>query len=247
MTPDAVSLFSAAKRLRSFEDVVAQIRTAILEGRLAVGDRLPNERELAAIFGVSRATLREALRTLEAFGAIESRVGSAGGIYVTEPSESKLAGALEALIRIRGATNDEVVEFAISIMSEIAYWSAVRAGEDDLVALAALVAGAASTVGAADGGRRLIEVHAEVISALATAGRNRARASLAVGLLPSLARGFPFQVGAVPAAVQRMIATDLGQIGDAVSSRNARAARVLMRRHLQRLRLEPERPGAPLD
>ena len=59
---------------RISDAITLQIRSAILEGRVQPGDRLPNERELAERFGVSRVTVRDALRTLEAGGC--SRSGS---------------------------------------------------------------------------------------------------------------------------------------------------------------------------
>src|SRR5215831_13909809 len=54
--------FSKVKRVRSFDDVVEQVRRSVADGAIGAGERLPSERELAEQFGVSRATLREALR-----------------------------------------------------------------------------------------------------------------------------------------------------------------------------------------
>src|SRR3954462_2959257 len=88
------TLFTEVKRTRSSDDVVDQIRTAIISGQLKTGDRLPNERDLCGIFGVSRATLREGLRTLEALGAIEIRPGAAGGIFAAEPQADQVGAAL---------------------------------------------------------------------------------------------------------------------------------------------------------
>lgn len=82
--PDA-TVFTAAQRVRSFEDIIAQVRDAVAEGRLRPGERLPSERALAESFGVSRATLREALRSLEALGVVEIRLGATGGAFASEP------------------------------------------------------------------------------------------------------------------------------------------------------------------
>ncbi|MDQ3342889.1 MAG: GntR family transcriptional regulator, partial [Actinomycetota bacterium] len=59
---------------RISELIVDQMRQLILGGELSTGDRLPPERELAERFGVSRVTVRDALRTLEAQGLLEIRV-----------------------------------------------------------------------------------------------------------------------------------------------------------------------------
>jgi len=82
---DPSSTFSRITPTRASSDVIAQIRTAILSGRFRPGDRLPTERELAQQFGVSRVTVRDALRALEAGGLVRVKVGGQGGPYVAEP------------------------------------------------------------------------------------------------------------------------------------------------------------------
>jgi DNA-binding FadR family transcriptional regulator len=85
--------FARVKRVRSFEDVVEQVRRSIADGAIEAGDRLPSERELAEQFGVSRATLREALRALEALGILEIRLGAHGGAYALEQSGDRVTAA----------------------------------------------------------------------------------------------------------------------------------------------------------
>jgi DNA-binding FadR family transcriptional regulator len=67
---------------RAYEAIAHELLVLILGGHLAVGDRLPSERQLAARFGVSRPTIREALSALESRGLVETRVGS--GTFVAE-------------------------------------------------------------------------------------------------------------------------------------------------------------------
>lgn len=64
--------------------IIRQIRTAILDGELKPGDKLPTEQEMLSHFGVSRHTVREALRALEIMGLLEIRAGNNGGAFVTE-------------------------------------------------------------------------------------------------------------------------------------------------------------------
>ena len=87
------SQFTAIRRVRSFDEVVAQIQGAILSGRYRAGDRLPTERELCALFDVSRPTLREALRALEVLGSLEIRPGRRGGIFVASPNGGPASGS----------------------------------------------------------------------------------------------------------------------------------------------------------
>ena len=88
-----------------------------------------------ATFGVSRTTLREALRALEAQGVLEIRTGSRGGAFVAEPSSELVAGALGNLLRFRSATARELAEFRVPFEAENAAWAARRA---DPAALAEL-------------------------------------------------------------------------------------------------------------
>jgi DNA-binding FadR family transcriptional regulator len=85
------SLDAVLRPVRSgntFEEAIKRIMQAIKLGAVTVGDRLPPERELARRLGVSRVTLREALKALTAEGYVESRRGRSGGTFITyEPEE----------------------------------------------------------------------------------------------------------------------------------------------------------------
>ena len=92
------------------EAIVDQIKTLIRSDRLRPGDRLPSERELGERMGVSRVTVREALRILEAGGLVEIRVGARGGAFVTTPSSRSLGAGLADLINLVPVTAVEVTE-----------------------------------------------------------------------------------------------------------------------------------------
>ena len=89
-------MLKAVEKKRAYEDVVAQIRTLLENGRLKRGDQLPTERELSETFKVSRATVREALRTLESLRLVQSRQGN--GTYVLALSEETLIQPLAAAV-----------------------------------------------------------------------------------------------------------------------------------------------------
>jgi DNA-binding FadR family transcriptional regulator len=72
-SPSGSGAFRSVVRTPAYVQVAEQLRDAILAGRLAAGDELPTERELTEQFGVSRTTLREALRALQAQGLVTSR------------------------------------------------------------------------------------------------------------------------------------------------------------------------------
>lgn len=77
-------LLEPVKKIRLYESIVKQIQKLITSGDLKPGQKLPPERELAEELGVSRTSIREALRALEMMGYLESRVGVGGGTYIKE-------------------------------------------------------------------------------------------------------------------------------------------------------------------
>lgn len=95
---------------RISELIVDQVRSLIHEGKLTPGDRLPPEREMCERFGVSRVTVREALRVLEAGGLVEIRVGAHGGAFVTQPTSDQLGANLIDLLTLSSITARDVTE-----------------------------------------------------------------------------------------------------------------------------------------
>ncbi len=82
----ARAVFAPVPVRNAFEVTVERLAQSIRLGVLVDGDRLPPERELADRFGVSRVTLREAIKGLRAAGLVESRRGRGGGTFVVAPS-----------------------------------------------------------------------------------------------------------------------------------------------------------------
>jgi GntR family transcriptional regulator, transcriptional repressor for pyruvate dehydrogenase complex len=231
----APDLFAPARRTRSSDDILEQIRDAVLSGRLAQGDRLPNERELCRRFAVSRSTLREGLRMLEALGVVEIRPGAAGGIFVSAPNGEHLGLALEALLRFRAATVDELAEFRVSFEGETAWWAAVRADEADVERLTALarqfveLAEDESTLW-----ETLVGVDLDFHQALAAATRNQVRVAIMLGIHRALHRASSSLEPAASPELRRTIGPELSGVAEAVARRNSRLARDRMRRHVQR-------------
>ena len=87
--------FETIRRNKVYEEVARQIQNHILE-RLKPGDVLPPEREMAQKFGVSRSSVRDAIRSLELVGLLEPQQGR--GTVVCEPSSDTLVGPLAAIL-----------------------------------------------------------------------------------------------------------------------------------------------------
>jgi DNA-binding FadR family transcriptional regulator len=113
--------------------VADELRAAIHRGDLGPGGRLPAERELAAQLGVSRITLREAIRILGEEGYLSSRRGSHGGTFVTGLDEP-YARWLESM-REDFAQLEDIVEFRMAVERRAARLAARRRVEADLAAL----------------------------------------------------------------------------------------------------------------
>jgi DNA-binding GntR family transcriptional regulator len=80
-----------------YADIAAHVEDAILRGDLRPGDRLPPERELAAVHRVSRMTVRQALQTLEARGLLRRAIGRNGGSFVAQPKLERGLGTFSGL------------------------------------------------------------------------------------------------------------------------------------------------------
>lgn len=136
---DADDLFSPVSVGRVSQVIVEQVRLLIRNGKLKPGDRLPSERELCERFGVSRVTVREALRVLEAGGLIEIRVGAKGGGFVTEPSRDQLGAGLADLLSLSPMSASDVTEARMIFELGILPLVVERATEEDIAALYDLV------------------------------------------------------------------------------------------------------------
>jgi GntR family transcriptional regulator, transcriptional repressor for pyruvate dehydrogenase complex len=122
---------------RTYEDAVEQIGFALLAGDLRVGDRLPSERDLAAAMGVSRPTVREAIRALSDVGALKVEAGPGGGIYV----ESDVVSAAHLRARMDTVVNDvaHVLEARRLLEPHVAQLAGVFATESDFRQLQATI------------------------------------------------------------------------------------------------------------
>ncbi|GAA0909534.1 FadR/GntR family transcriptional regulator [Virgisporangium aurantiacum] len=100
---------------RAFEAILLQLKEAIGAGHLRAGSRLPSERELASQFGVSRASVREALRVLEALGLVGTRRGADNGAVLLSEPGNAFTTVLDLLVALRHVPLADVVEFRVML------------------------------------------------------------------------------------------------------------------------------------
>ncbi len=125
---------SAVQTSRASDSAERYLRGLIFSGQLAPGDKLPAERELASRLGISRITLRAAIRSLEAKDFLVVRIGSKGGSWVNEAAA--VTRCWEAWMQAHQDELDEMLEFLHVVETAQAALAAERRTEGDVAALA---------------------------------------------------------------------------------------------------------------
>jgi GntR family transcriptional regulator, transcriptional repressor for pyruvate dehydrogenase complex len=126
-------LITPIKKTRVAEEVADRIRVLMLDGTLPAGEPLPSERHLAERFGVSRGSIRDALRTLETIGLLETRHGQ--GTFPHELSVERLVAPLASVMAYRSDLQDELLDVRRMFEPAVARVAAQRATEEDLADL----------------------------------------------------------------------------------------------------------------
>jgi len=125
-------MFKTARVNRISQNIVEQIRETIISGRLKPGDRLPSEKDLSVEFGVSKASLREALRALEALGMLEVKQGMGGGAFVTEVDLETARNNMFNYIFFQNPSIGEFTQLRTFIEPPVAEIAALKCTQADL-------------------------------------------------------------------------------------------------------------------
>jgi GntR family transcriptional regulator, transcriptional repressor for pyruvate dehydrogenase complex len=131
----------AERRSSTSEEVVTQLREMIHRGELRPGDRLPPERDLAKLLGVSRPTLRAAIRSLSAIGVLQSKQGAGTFVVESDGPPSLDSAPLRMMASLHGFTTSEMFEARRSLEMSVAALSAERASGEQMASMAEEVAG----------------------------------------------------------------------------------------------------------
>jgi DNA-binding FadR family transcriptional regulator len=219
--------------LRLYRQIAGQIAALIDNGEFAAGSRLPAERELATLLGVSRTSVREAVISLEIAGRVEVRVGS--GIFVAAPGAAQIVGLVD-----EGPSPFELLAARQLIEGEIAAVAARVAKKADLAAMRATV--------------ERMRDHAESFTKRDAADREfhvRIAAATGNGSLALVVEGLWQQRrGKLWARIEAYFHTQKMRDGvlldhmaiiDALEQRDADGARAAMHRHLARVEREFQR------
>lgn len=112
---DLRAVLRPVRQGNAFEETVERLLTVIKLGLVAPGERFPPERELAAQFGISRLTLREAIRELQQAGYVESRRGRLGGTFITYTRPAPSVDELRRLALEHGAKLTDALTFRFAV------------------------------------------------------------------------------------------------------------------------------------
>ncbi|MGX9935721.1 FadR/GntR family transcriptional regulator [Advenella kashmirensis] len=146
------------------EQVVTQLLGMVRAGNLKADDRLPSERELAQSFGVSRPTIREAVRALVVLGVLKTRHG--GGIFVSSLRAEALLGPLQFFLSLEETSVDTLYDARQLIEGGIAARAAKAAQAKDVAFLLALIEQQKSAIDDPQAYRKLDIAFHEYIHAL---------------------------------------------------------------------------------
>ncbi len=119
------NVFKPIRPKKISEEIVSQIKHLITTGDLKPGDRIPSERELAQMLGVSRPSVREAIMVLDAMGLLAARQG--GGTYVRSLTAGALNDPLSTMVEENPAMLHALVEVRMGLETWSAYLAAKRA------------------------------------------------------------------------------------------------------------------------
>jgi GntR family transcriptional repressor for pyruvate dehydrogenase complex len=207
--------------------IVAEVRDALFAKELRPGDFLGTEKDLAERFGVSRIVARDALRTLEAQGVVEIKVGAGGGARVARGNARLFAEALAVQLDLAGVSVAEIMDAQRAIECLAAELAALNSTAEDHARLRALIA---------DAERKIDDVAAYTRSSrefhlgVAEASHNRV---LLVQLISLQHVSWPTRNPTLTPKVARRILDAHKELAALIEMRDAAGARRLMDEHVR--------------
>jgi DNA-binding FadR family transcriptional regulator len=210
--------------------IVEQVRQLMRQGQLRPGDRLPAERDLCEQFGVSRVTVREALRMLESSGLVEIRVGARGGAFVTAPSSGRIGDGLADMLSLSVISAADVTEVRLILEVGIVPLLCERATDEDLEDLERICALSRDALRT---GEYSMDMSAEFHVRVARATHNPALAMLVESFRGPILMSME-QAKATAPEMGKLGTREHEQFLAAVRSRDCDKATRIMREHLSR-------------
>lgn len=220
--------FTAVRKKRLFEDVARQVQKLIVDGSLKPGDRLPPERQLAELFGVSRNSVRDAIRVLELTGMVIPRHGE-GNVVADVSTETLVAPIAKLLLRKRKLVA-ELLDVRKMLEPALAARAAVHASTDQIARLESILHRQHDKVLR---GQTAIEEDSEFHYTIALAAQNSVVLKL-LDVLMDLLRESRARSLQVEGRRERSLAGHR-RVLEAIKRRDAAAAERAVRQHLEEI------------
>jgi len=223
-------IFLAGRSASLSSQMVAEVRDALFARKLKPGDFLGTEKELAEKFGTSRIVARDALRSLEALGIVEIRMGKGGGARIANGNPRLFAEALAVQLNLTGVSAGEILDAQRAIECLAAELAAENARPADIAKLKHLLDAAERAIDDADEYTRLSR---EFHLAVAEASHNRV---LVVQLISLEHVAWPVRNTTLTPQVARRILAVHKELAQLIEIRDAAGARRLMDDHVKMIR-----------
>ena len=224
------SLYVAGRSASLSYEIIAEIRQLLVDGQLKPGDVLGTEKDIAARHGVSRIVARDALRTLEALGIADIRMGKGGGARVAQGNPRLLAEALAIQLDLTGIEASEVIDAQRAVECMAAELAAERATAADHARIRKLLTDAERAIHQRDEYTLLSKAFH---FAIAEASHNRV---LVVQLVSLDHVAWPMRNTTLTPVVSRRILDVHNELASLIEMRDAAGARRLMDDHVKMIR-----------
>ncbi|MGE0230528.1 MAG: FadR/GntR family transcriptional regulator [Flavobacteriaceae bacterium] len=210
-------------------DILAsQLRDMIVNGHLRPGDFLPAERQLVAESGISRTSVRDALRILESEGLVTTKVGRSGGSIVTLPAREAVARSVELFVRTHGIRMESLLDCRVAVEPTLAQLAAENRTESQLAEMTELHAEFAS---AADNVQRYKAANLDWHLCVARASGNEPLIAFMEAISEAIRDAMEYKHTTTPAIRAEAIKAH-GVILDAIRQQDGESAFKRMSRHV---------------
>lgn len=223
-----------SKTNRAYEVVIEAIKEKIKNGELKKGEKLRPEREIAEDLGVSRASVREALRALDVIGLIESRQGA--GNYIKETFEESLIQPLSVMFLLEQNDLTEINEFRSILESQAAVLAAERIDEEDIEKLQVLI----NEMGETSDEIKNAQIDRELHYIIDNASKNRVISSILIvisELIDESIKGTRSELTKLDATNSKKLLEIHRELVDAMKNRDKKKAFEAMKKHREIIEL----------
>ncbi|HEX8072331.1 MAG TPA: FadR/GntR family transcriptional regulator [Pyrinomonadaceae bacterium] len=227
LSSEMFKVVAPERRGTTSEEVVIQLREMIHRGELRPGDRLPPERDLAKLLGVSRPTLRAGIRSLAAVGVLQSRQGAGTFVVQSDGPPTLDSSPLRLMASLHGFTSNEMFEARRALEMAVAGLAAERATGEQMATMAEEIAGMYASL---DNPEQYLVHDMRFHQTVAAASGNRILTALMNMVAKVL---FDARIKTVKRAQDLKQSAEMHRvIYRAIREHNPEAARIAMRDHL---------------